>query len=77
MAGATIRQALIDLAARGSAIVVISQDLDELFEICDRLAVIHSGRLSAARPARSVTREEIGLLMGGAHPGGADAHHAH
>ena len=71
LAGATIRQAIIDLAGRGAAVVVISQDLDELFEICDRIAVIHDGHLSAPVPARETTREEIGLLMGG--QGGAAA----
>ncbi len=63
--GATIRQAIIDRAGQGAAVIVISQDLDELFEICDRIAVIHAGHLSAPRPARDTTREEIGLLMGG------------
>ena len=47
-AAATIRQALIDLAARGAAVLVISQDLDELAEIADRIAVMFHGRLSAA-----------------------------
>ena len=42
-AAATIRQALIDLAARGAAVIVISQDLDEIFAISDRIAVIHDG----------------------------------
>jgi simple sugar transport system ATP-binding protein len=58
-----IRQALVDLAAEGSAVLVVSQDLDELFEIADRLAVIHDGHLSALRPAREWTREAIGLEM--------------
>jgi general nucleoside transport system ATP-binding protein len=65
-AAATIRQMLIDLSRAGSAVLVISQDLDELFEISDRLAVIHEGRLSEPVITRSVTREEVGLLMGGA-----------
>jgi simple sugar transport system ATP-binding protein len=64
-AAATIRQALIDLAARGAAVLVISQDLDELFEISDRIAVISEGRLSEAAPARALTREQVGLMMGG------------
>jgi simple sugar transport system ATP-binding protein len=72
-ASAAIRQAIVDLSARGAAIAVISQDLDELFEISDRIAVMHAGELSAAQPARSVTREEIGLLM----TGGKGAAHAH
>ena len=48
---ATIRQALIDLARQGSAVLVISQDLDEIFEIADRIAVISRGELSEADPA--------------------------
>jgi simple sugar transport system ATP-binding protein len=64
-AAATIRQALIDLAARGSAVVVISQDLDELEEIAGRIAVIFHGRLSPALDAAAATRESLGLLMGG------------
>jgi len=58
-----IRQALVDLARSGSGVVVISQDLDELFEISDRLAVIHDGRLSALRPTPDWSREAIGLEM--------------
>jgi simple sugar transport system ATP-binding protein len=65
-ASATIRQALIDLARAGSAVLVISQDLDEIFEIADRIAVISRGQLSEARPASEMTLEKIGLLMGGA-----------
>jgi simple sugar transport system ATP-binding protein len=66
-AGATrlIRQALVDLAGQGSAVVVISQDLDELIEIADRIAVIFHGRLSAPLAGAGITREAIGLLMGG------------
>ena len=67
-AAATIRQALIDLAARGSAVLVISQDLDELAEIADRIAVMFHGRLSPPLAAAEATREKLGLLMGGARP---------
>ena len=74
-AAATIRQALVDLAARGAAVLLISQDLDELFEICDRIAVMAEGRLSEASDARNVTREEIGLLMTG--DGSGASAHAH
>ena len=42
-----IRQALIDLAVEGAGVLVISQDLDELFEIADRIAVIRGGELGA------------------------------
>ncbi|GJD45681.1 Autoinducer 2 import ATP-binding protein LsrA [Methylobacterium cerastii] len=64
-AAARIRQALIDLAARGAALLVISQDLDELFEIASRVAVLHAGTLSAPVPVGETTREAVGLLMGG------------
>lgn len=82
-AAANIRQALIDLAGEGAAVLVVSQDLDELFEIADRIAVICEGRLSPAQPASNLSREAIGLLMAGADPAappaalakeGADAH---
>jgi simple sugar transport system ATP-binding protein len=66
-AAAMIRQALIDLARNGSAVLVISQDLDEIFEIADRIAVISRGELSEARPAEELSLEQIGLLMAGAH----------
>ncbi|WP_232846623.1 ABC transporter ATP-binding protein [Devosia beringensis] len=69
-AAAAIHQALVDLAAAGSAIVVISQDLDELRALCDTLAVINMGRLSPPRPTGEVSVEEIGLLMGGVHGAG-------
>ena len=64
-AAAVIRQALIDLAGRGAAVLVISQDLDELAEIADRIAVMFHGRLSAPIEAAEATREKLGLLMGG------------
>jgi simple sugar transport system ATP-binding protein len=66
-AAASIRQALLDLATGGAAIIVISQDLDELMEISDRFAALNEGRLTPPRPAVGLTVDEIGLMMGGAH----------
>ncbi|MBO9429567.1 ABC transporter ATP-binding protein [Sulfitobacter sp. R18_1] len=66
-AAAAIRQALLDLASGGTAVIVISQDLDELMEISDNFAALNEGRLSPSRPAQGLTVEEIGLMMGGAH----------
>jgi ABC-type uncharacterized transport system ATPase subunit len=66
-AAAAIHQAIVDLAARGSAVIVISQDLDELLTLCDTIAVINLGRLSAPMKVGEVSIEEIGLLMGGVH----------
>lgn len=64
-AAAVIRQALLDLADAGAAVLVTSQDLDELIEIADRIAVMFHGQLSAALPRAEATREKLGLLMGG------------
>jgi ABC-type uncharacterized transport system ATPase subunit len=66
-ASATIRQAIIDLSREGSAVLVISQDLDEIFEIADRIAVISRGQLSEVYPAGEISLQQIGLLMAGAH----------
>ncbi|MEM6896963.1 MAG: ABC transporter ATP-binding protein [Pseudomonadota bacterium] len=66
-AAASIRQKLMELAADGVAIIVISQDLDELFEIADRFAALNEGRLSPARAMADLTMEEVGLMLGGVH----------
>ena len=66
-AAAAIRQALLDLAAEGAAVVAISQDLDELMEISTRFAALNEGRLSEPRDAHGLTIDEIGLMLGGAH----------
>jgi simple sugar transport system ATP-binding protein len=66
-AASRIRQALIDLAKSGSAVIVISQDLDEIFEIATTIAVISDGKLSAPYAAGDLSMEQIGLLMGGIH----------
>ncbi len=66
-AAAAIRQALLDIAAKGAAVICISQDLDELMEISDRFAALNEGRLTPPRPAKGLTVDEIGLMMGGAH----------
>ncbi|MCB1467268.1 MAG: ABC transporter ATP-binding protein, partial [Rhizobiaceae bacterium] len=73
-AAARIRQALIELARAGSAVLVISQDLDELFEISDAISVMHNGELSKPIAIADATFEKIGLLMGGAEPGHVDHH---
>ena len=70
-AASFIRQAIVDLAANGAAVVVISQDLDELLELADRIVVLNEGRASRVLSAGEMKIEEIGLLMGGVH---GDAH---
>ncbi len=64
-AAAAIHAALLELSKDGAAVVVISQDLDEIFAICDRVAVLHRGSLSEPQVASAVTAESLGLLMGG------------
>ena len=73
-AAAAIRQAILDRASDGAAVVVISQDLDELLEIADNFAALNEGRLTNPRPVEGLTIDEIGLMMGGAH-GMEVAHH--
>ena len=65
-AAAKIRQGLMDMAEYGAAVVVISQDLDELREISDRLAFLFEGRLSTPYQTSQLSMDEIGLLMAGA-----------
>ena len=56
------------IAARdaGAAVLVISDDLDEVVALGDRIAVMHRGRLTEALPGASWTRETLGLAMAGA-----------
>ena len=72
-AAAFIRQKIIDLRNDGVAILVVSEELDELFEVSDRLAVIAKGRLSPAKPIRETNVEEIGVWMSGMWPDANDA----
>ncbi|WP_395704036.1 ABC transporter ATP-binding protein [Aquabacterium sp.] len=64
-AAAQIRGALIALRDQGCAVLVVSEELDELFEISDRLLVIAQGRLSPSVPIAEATVEQIGLWMSG------------
>jgi ABC-type uncharacterized transport system ATPase subunit len=64
-AAADIRQALMDLAEGGAAVVIISQDLDELLEVSDRLAILNEGRLTKPAETADLSMDDIGLMMGG------------
>lgn len=66
-AAAAIRQALLDLAEAGAAVVCISQDLDELMEISDQFAALNQGQLSPPVAAKGLTVDQIGLMLGGVH----------
>jgi simple sugar transport system ATP-binding protein len=72
-AAAAIRNALIALRGNGCAIVVVSEELDELFEICDRIMVIAQRRLSPAVAAATISVDELGRWMAGRWPQAAAA----
>ena len=61
-----IREGFIELLQKGSSILLISQDLDEIFALSDEISVIYSGKLSQSFPADKIDSKKIGLLMGGA-----------
>jgi ABC-type uncharacterized transport system ATPase subunit len=65
-AAAAIHHALISLRDRGAGILVISEDIDELFKLSDRLMVICEGKLSKARSIKSTSIQEVGQQMVGA-----------
>jgi simple sugar transport system ATP-binding protein len=64
-AAAQIRAELIAMRDAGCAVLVISEELDELFEITDRLMVIAKGYMHPAIPTAEATRDQIGLWMSG------------
>lgn len=62
---AYVQERLLDARAEGAAILLISEDLDELMSLTDRLAVMSQGRLSEALPTGTLDIAEIGLMMAG------------
>ncbi|MDO8376079.1 MAG: ATP-binding cassette domain-containing protein, partial [Aquabacterium sp.] len=64
-AAAQIRGALLKLRDEGCALLVVSEELDELFQISDRLLVIAQGRMSPSVPVAEATVEQIGIWMSG------------
>jgi simple sugar transport system ATP-binding protein len=72
-AAARIRNALIALRAEGCAILVVSEEVDELYELCDRLHVIAKGRNSPSARPDELAVSEIGRWMAGLWPGAAAA----
>ena len=61
-----VQRQLLELRARGRAVIVISEDLEELFEIADRIAVMFEGRILDIVPVAEAEVARIGLLMAGA-----------
>ena len=68
--GATefVRRALLDARSAGTAILLSSEDLDEVLSVSDRVAVIYEGRIMALLPADEAHVEDVGLLMAGHAP---------
>ena len=65
-AATAIRRRLVALRDAGTAILMISEEIEELFETCDRLYVLHKGRLSPSLPVQGTTLEQVGEWMIGA-----------
>jgi simple sugar transport system ATP-binding protein len=68
--GATeyVRAQLLEQRKQGAAILLISEDLDEILALSDRIAVIYEGRIMDIVPRANATPEKLGLLMAGVHP---------
>ena len=60
-----VRSKLVEQRQRGAAILLISEDLDEILELADRIAVIYEGEIRKVFATAEVTPEELGLLMAG------------
>ncbi len=73
-AAAAIRQALMNLAEEGAAVVIVSQDLDELLEVSDRLAILNEGHLTHPEETAELSMDDIGLMMGGIESGSEATH---
>jgi simple sugar transport system ATP-binding protein len=68
--GATeyVRKQIIELRDNGGAVLLVSEDLDELFMVCDRIAVMFDGHFMGVVSPDACTIEEIGLMMAGSVP---------
>ena len=68
--GATeyVREQLLEQRRKGVAVMLISEDLDEILALSDRIAVIYEGQIMDIVPRAHATPEKLGLLMAGVHP---------
>jgi general nucleoside transport system ATP-binding protein len=64
-ATAYVHTQLLTAAKQGAGVLIISEDLDELFQVADRICVIFHGRLSDPKDAHLVDRAKLGLIMSG------------
>jgi general nucleoside transport system ATP-binding protein len=73
--GATeyVREQLLEQRRKGVAVMLISEDLDEILALSDRIAVLYEGQVMDILPRENATPEKLGLLMAGVHPEDAAA----
>ena len=73
--GATeyVREQLLEQRRKGVAVMLISEDLDEILALSDRIAVLYEGQVMDILPREAATPEKLGLLMAGVHPEDAAA----
>ncbi|HYF57270.1 MAG TPA: ABC transporter ATP-binding protein [Salinarimonas sp.] len=64
-AAGAVHRRLLEARERGTGVLLISEDLDELLSVCDRIGVMVRGRLTAPEPVEGLTLERLGLLMAG------------
>lgn len=67
-ATADVHRRLLEARDRGAGVLLISEDLDELFQLSDRIAVIHRGHLSEPVPTEALDKSAVGLMMAGLEP---------
>ena len=63
-----MREQLLIERRKGTAIMLVSEDLDEILALSDRIAVIYEGRIMDIVPRENATPEKLGLMMAGVHP---------
>jgi simple sugar transport system ATP-binding protein len=67
-----IHRRLLEQRAAGTAILVVSEDLDEILTLCDRVLVMYEGETIGEVDPRETTRETLGLMLAGVRADGAD-----
>jgi simple sugar transport system ATP-binding protein len=60
-----IHERLVERRDQGTAVLIVSVELDEVFALADRIAVMYRGRIIDILPAETAVRERVGLLMAG------------
>jgi simple sugar transport system ATP-binding protein len=63
-----IHRRILEKRAEGAAVLLVSSELDEIFELSDRIAVMYRGKIVDILPAQEATKESVGLLMAGIRP---------